>query len=150
MAQRRGSPVRTLTFAALAVLVVAAFLARRTGMVPGGERPFDPTDFRDAPRVTAVEALGLVGERAVVCGRVVNTVFARGTAGQPTFLNLERPYPDQPFDVVIWGRDRDRFDPPPEVFYSEARICVAGRVTAHRRVPRIEARTPEQIRFHRW
>ena len=150
MPRRRGSFLGKAAFTVLAALVVLTFLARRTGLVPDGDRAFDPGDYVDAPVVSAVEAGDLVGERAVVCGEVVNAVFARGTGGQPTFLNLERPYPDQPFDVVIWGRDRGRFDTPPETFYRNTRICAAGRITTHQGVPRIEAREPEQIRLGRW
>jgi len=149
MARKRSPPLRKITFAVLAALVVVAFLARRTGMLPGGDRPFDPSDYRDVPVVSAVEARGLVGDRAIVCGEVVNAVFVSDTGGQPTFLNLDRPHPDQPFDVVIWGRDRGRFGSPPERLYRGAGICVSGRVTSHRGVPRIEVRTPEQIRFQR-
>lgn len=141
--------LRKAAFAILAALVVAAFLARRTGVLPGPDRDFRPADFQEATVVTAAEAGGLVGERAVVCGQVVNAVFASATRGRPTFLNLDRPYPDQPFDVVIWGRDRPRFEQPPERLYRGMRICAAGRITSHRGVPRIEARGPEQIRFDR-
>jgi hypothetical protein len=150
MTPRRRTPLGRIGFILIAALVVLTVLARRTGMVPGGAGAFDPADYRDVPVVTAEEAGDLVGERAVVCGHVVNATFASGTGGQPTFLNLERPFPDQFFDVVIWGRDRGRFDRPPEAFYADIRICVAGRITTHQGVPRIEVSTPEQVRFQRW
>ncbi len=137
---------RKLTFAALAVLVVIGFLVRRTGVLPEPGVSFDPTDYQDVPVLQAVQAATVIGERAVVCGTVVNAVYASSTGGRPTFLNLDRPYPDQPFDIVIWGRDRDRFDPPPEERYAGTPVCVAGRVTSHQGVPRIEVRSPEQIR----
>jgi len=145
MPRRRRSLLGKAAFTILAALVVLTFLARRTGLVPDGDRAFDPGDYVDAPVVSAVEAGEFVGEQAVVCGDVVNAVFARDTRGQPTFLNLDRPFPNQPFDVVIWGRNRGRFDSPPETFYRNVRICVAGRVTTHQGVPRIEVRGPEQM-----
>jgi len=144
--RRRGSTLRTVALAAVGLLVLVTFLARRSGIVPGGPPPFDPEDYADVPVVEAVQAAELEGDRAVVCGRVVHAVFAQDTGGRPTYLNLEQAYPDQPFDVVIWGRDRDRFHPPPEVAYRDQRICVAGQVTTHRGTPRIEVVTPEQIR----
>ena len=137
---------RKLTLAALAVLVVIGFLVRRTGILPEPGDSFDPADYQDVPVLQATEAATVIGERAVICGTVVNAVYASGTGGQPTFLNLDRPYPDQPFDIVIWGRDRDRFNPPPEVRYAGTKVCVAGPVTSHQGVPRIEIRSPEQIR----
>jgi hypothetical protein len=144
---RRRSGTRAVLLALVALVVAFGFLARRTLTGPGGPvEVFDPALYRDLPPVTAAEAEDLVGERAVVCGRVVNTTFASATRGQPTYLNLDRAYPDQPFDAVIWGRDRARFDPRPETAYRGARICVAGRITTYRGVPRIEVVTPAQIR----
>ena len=136
---------RRLALAAVALLVAVSFVVRRTGLVPDGPPSFDPADYRDVPTVRAQEARALVGERAVVCGRVVNAVFASTTGGQPTFMNLDRPYPDQPFDAVIWGRDRQRFPRPPEIHYQGENVCVMGEVTEHQGVPRIEVREPGQI-----
>lgn len=144
----RRSRSRAVVLGLVALLVTVSFLARRTGMTPGGGPAgpdFDPADYEDAPVVEAADAASVVGEQAVVCGTVVNAVYAATTGGRPTFLNLERPYPDQPFDAVIWGRDRDRFDRPPEEGYRRLRICVAGEVTTHEGTPRIEVRTPAQI-----
>lgn len=137
---------RTAAGVLLALVVVVAFLARRVGGPGGGSGSFDPADYRDAPVVAADDASGHVGERARVCGTVAATSFVPGVGGQPTFLNLERPYPDQEFDVVIWGRHRSNFQRPPEIRYRDARLCVSGRVSEHEGVPRIEVRTPEQIR----
>ncbi len=142
-----SSRSRTVGLAFLALLVVATFLVRRTGMLPERGAEFDPVDYQEAPVVEAEDAHSVVGERAVVCGTVANVTFATGVGGRPTYLNLERAYPEQPFDAVIWGRHRDRFESPPETAYRHQRICVAGRVTTHEGVPRIEVTTPEQIRI---
>lgn len=143
---RRRSRTRTLALAAVALVVAASFLVRRTDLLGPTGPTFDPADYEDVPIVEAPDAGSVVGERAVVCGTVVNAVFAQTTGGQPTFLNLGRPFPNQPFDAVIWGRDRPRFDPPPELAYDGQRVCVAGEVTTHEDTPRIEVRVPAQIR----
>jgi hypothetical protein len=137
---------RKLALAAVGLLVAVAFVIQRTGVLPDRTPAFDPHHFRDAPVVPAAEAASMVGERAVVCGRVVATNFAREVRGRPTYLNLERPFPDQPFDVVIWGRYRERFLVPPETHFRNRTICVSGVVTSHRSTPRIEATSPAQIR----
>ena len=54
---------------------------------------------------SAFEAKDHIGEKATVCGRVVSTYYARSSHGEPTFLNLEKPYLNQIFTVVIWGDD---------------------------------------------
>ncbi len=130
----------------LALLVAGLFLSRRISGPGGGGAPeFDPSEFQDAVTLEAHEAHRFVGERAVVCGTVAATNFASGVGGRPTYLNLGAPFPQQEFDIVIWGRDRHRFQLPPEDFYRGARLCVAGSVIEHDGVPRIEASTPRQI-----
>ena len=65
--------------------------------------------------------------------------------GRPTYLNLDRPYPNQPFTVVIWGDDRSSFSPPPEKAYDGKKICVRGTVSAFRGQPQIVVTSPSQI-----
>jgi len=95
-------------------------------------------------RYTAAEAKAHIGEVAIVCGKVVNTRFADNIRGTPTFLNFEKPHPNQLFTVVIWGRFRDKFDKP-EAKYKDKEICVRGKIEEHRGTPQIEARDPAQI-----
>ena len=87
-------------------------------------------------KLTAAEAKDHVGETATVCGNVVSTRYAASTKGQPIFLNLDRPYPNQIFTVLIWGSNRSKFGKP-EIEYNEKRICVTGTITEYRGVPEI-------------
>ncbi|HUD57469.1 MAG TPA: hypothetical protein VMR02_19715 [Terracidiphilus sp.] len=43
-----------------------------------------------------------------MCGTIASEHTAIGTKGMPTFINLDRPYPNQVFTLLIWGDDRDR------------------------------------------
>ncbi len=95
-------------------------------------------------KLTAAEAKDHVGETATVCGEVVSTRYAASTKGQPTFLNLDKPYPNQIFTVVIWGNNRSKFGRP-EIEYNEKRICVTGKITEYRGVPEVIADAPAQI-----
>jgi DNA/RNA endonuclease YhcR with UshA esterase domain len=95
-------------------------------------------------KLTAAEAKDHVGETATVCGNVVSTRYAASTRGQPTFLNLDKPYPNQIFTIVIWGNNRSKFGKP-EVEYREKRICVTGKITEYRGVPQVIADDPAQI-----
>jgi hypothetical protein len=95
-------------------------------------------------KLAAAEAKDHVGEMATVCGNVVSTRYAASTKGQPTFLNLDKPYPNQIFTVVIWGSNRSKFGKP-EAEYSEKRICVTGTITEYRGVPEVIADAPGQI-----
>lgn len=94
--------------------------------------------------ITAAEAKEHVGESATVCGVVASAKFAENTRRQPTFLNLDRPYPDHVFTVVIWGEDRARFGAP-EKEYAGKRLCVTGLVKLYKDRPEIIATNPKQL-----
>jgi DNA/RNA endonuclease YhcR with UshA esterase domain len=98
-------------------------------------------------RLSPEEAQDHIGESQTVCGMVASTNFAASSKGQPTFLNLNRSYPNHIFTVVIWGRDRPRFKNPPEEFFDKKRICVTGEITTYRGKPQIEVEDPSQIRM---
>ena len=95
-------------------------------------------------KLTSAESKDHIGETATVCGNVVSTRYASSSKGQPTFLNLDKPYPSQVFTVVIWGSNRGKFGRP-EVEYKEKRICVTGKITEYRGVPQVIADDPAQI-----
>ncbi len=97
--------------------------------------------------VSTVEAAKYVGKQATVCGQVATVHLAMRTGGAPTFINFDKPNPDQTFTVLIWGIDRPKFPAPPEsTFTAGKRVCVTGRVTDYRGKPEIIVRNPEEIR----
>jgi hypothetical protein len=65
--------------------------------------------------------------------------------GNPTFINLDKPYPNQIFTVLIWGSDRPKFGDPEETYRSK-RICVTGKISDYKGVPEIVAYEPSQIK----
>ncbi len=92
-----------------------------------------------AKTLTASEAKDHIGKRATVCGRVASARYAASSRGQPTFLNLDRAYPNHVFTVVIWGRNRAQFGKPEEK-YRDKEICVSGTIESYRGKPQIEAK----------
>ena len=102
------------------------------------------TETAAQQRLTAAEAKDHIGETATVCGSVVSTHYAPGTKGQPTFLNLDKPYPNQVFTVLIWGENRSKFGTP-ESEYKGKRICVTGKITEYKAAPEIVVNDPGQI-----
>jgi DNA/RNA endonuclease YhcR with UshA esterase domain len=95
-------------------------------------------------KLNASEAKEHFGENATVCGDVVSTRHAASSKGQPTFLNFDKPYPNQIFTVVIWGSNRNKFKTPEED-YKGKKICVTGKITAYDGLPEIIADDPKQI-----
>lgn len=98
----------------------------------------------DDSSIRPVDAINYVGQFATVCGIVASAKYATGTKGQPTFLNLDKSYPNQIFTAVIWGSDRDKFGVPPEKLEGK-RICVAGNIALYRGRPEIVVSRPGQI-----
>lgn len=97
------------------------------------------------PIISAIEAGEHIGEYTTVCGIVKSAAHLSRSTGQPTFLNLGRPYPDQPFTVVIWGSTRALFERSPESLFDGRRICVTGTVVTHKGKPQIVVDDPGQI-----
>jgi hypothetical protein len=95
-------------------------------------------------KITAAEAKDHVGEVRTVCGKVVSTHYATGSKGQPTFLNLDEPYPKEVFTILIWGSDRAKFGTP-EMKYKDLRLCVTGKIGSYRGTPELVATEPSQI-----
>jgi hypothetical protein len=106
---------------------------------------FFSTQVSASDHIGAPQAQHHIGERATVCGKVASARHASDSRGQPTFLDLDGPYPDQIFTVVIWGEHRDKFSEPPERLYRDKRLCVTGEITSHRDVPQIVVTAPSQI-----
>jgi len=127
-----GFTVRTTILIIVLVLAIAAAVA------PGGAASAGLT-------LEAVEAADHVGEEATVCGTVASAAYLGRSGGRPTFLNLDRPYPDQPFTVVIWGTTRDLFEDEPEALYDGRRICVSGKIVEYKGKPQIVVDDPSQI-----
>ncbi len=103
------------------------------------------TSAQATKTLTPSEAKDHVGEKATVCGKAVGTHYAASSRGSPTFLNLDKPYPNQIFTIVIWGSDRAKFGAP-EQTYQGRQVCVTGPITSFRGVPEIIAHIPEQIK----
>jgi DNA/RNA endonuclease YhcR with UshA esterase domain len=95
-------------------------------------------------QLTSSEAVQHIGESATVCGQVVSVHFSAHSKGEPTFLNLDRPYPSQVFTVLVWGEDRPKFGDLDAKFSNE-RVCVRGTISAYRGEPEIVVHDPSNL-----
>ena len=95
--------------------------------------------------ISAADAKNHVGERATVCGEVASTHYAASSRGNPTFINLDKPYPNQIFAVLIWGTNRPKFGDPEEA-YRGKHICVTGKISDYKGAPEIIAYELSQIK----
>lgn len=99
-----------------------------------------------ADTISPEDAISHIGQQGTVCGNVASTHFSSRSKGQPTFINLNRPYPTQIFTVLIWGSDRSNFPGAPENYYKDKKICVSGKIQQYRGTPEIVVKNANQIR----
>lgn len=97
-----------------------------------------------AAELAAADAAHHVGETATVCGVVASGKFDADLRSQPTFLDFDKPYPDQVFTVVIFGSDRKKFGTP-ETALRDKRICVTGKIQDRNGLPEIILNDPKQL-----
>ena len=89
--------------------------------------------------VPAREAINHVGEVAMVCGKVASAKYATTSTGAPTFLNLDKPYPNPVLTILIWPEHRASFGGAPEERFAGARVCITGFVENYNGVAQIES-----------
>src|SRR5262249_28611718 len=97
-----------------------------------------------AANLSSGDASSHVGEIATVCGVVASTKYSTRSQSQPTFLDLDKPYPEEPFTVVIFGIDRAKFGQP-EVTFQGKRVCVTGKIELYKGKPEVIVHDPSQI-----
>jgi DNA/RNA endonuclease YhcR with UshA esterase domain len=97
-----------------------------------------------ANTLTADEAKNHIGENATVYGVVAGTHYAEQTKGSPTFVNLDKPYPNQLFTILVWDEDLPKFSPKPSAWEGK-RVCATGTITSYRGSPEIVAKAPGQV-----
>jgi hypothetical protein len=95
-----------------------------------------------AAEISASEAKNHIGERATVCGKVASERTATNVRGAPTFINLDAPFPNQIFTILIWGEDRPNVG---ELPAEGSRACATGEIRNYRGKPEIEVKTKEQL-----
>lgn len=95
--------------------------------------------------ITADKAYKYVGQTKTVCGTVESVFYSYRSNGKPTFLNIDKAYPNNEFMIVIWGNNRYKFKPTPEKKYLKKKICVTGRIKMYKGTSEIIVTDPSQI-----
>lgn len=95
--------------------------------------------------ITADNAYKYIGEVKTVCGTVESAFYSYRSNGKPTFLNIDKAYPNNEFMIVIWGGDRYKFNPVPEKEYLKKNVCVTGKIQLYDGTAEIVVTNPSQI-----
>lgn len=132
---------------------VGKFTVSLTVFGPGGKDSKTKVGYIEVipETISWEEASKYIGQTKVVEGTVVDTKYAPTSKGQPTFLNIGKPYP-QPgrFTAIIWGSDRRKFivefPPDPETYFLKKRVQVSGLIEEYKGSAEIILRDPSQIK----
>ena len=123
--------MRLLAFSILVGFAVPLASAQTQAQTPA-QTPTSTTQI-PPPTLTAAEAAQHVGENRTVCGQIVNTHTADTSHGTPTFFDIDQPWPNQVFDLVVWG------DKKPDIgnFPKSGKVCASGKIQLYRGHPEI-------------
>src|SRR5262249_26351548 len=122
----------------------AALLLGLAVYIPLFVQASTPTPIATDQTLTASQAKDHVGEKATVCGVVASTRYAAQSKGAPTFVNLDKPYPNQVFTILVWGEDLPKFSGKP-TSWNGKKVCATGTISSYRGIPEIVAKSPDQI-----
>lgn len=107
--------------------------------------PLAVAAVRVLENISAEQAQEHIGETNTVCGLVASARYIDWETAKPTYLNFDRPYPNQTFTIRIPGASRAEFNEPPEVLFNGKTVCVTGLIEEHRGRPEIVVEDPSQI-----
>lgn len=94
--------------------------------------------------ISPAETVGHLGETATVCGVVASGMRFPKLEGEPTYMNIGKPFPNQDFTVLILGKNAGPFDQPLMRLKGE-NICVTGLIVDGGSTPLIELVNLEQL-----
>lgn len=129
---------------AVATVGIVLLLLFFGGFLSGKHTPPSNSPEANSDCIATSDAKNYIGKTVSICGIVVTATYASRTKGSPTFLNLDKAYPNQVFTVVIWGSDRGKFGTPENDFRGKS-VRVTGVIELYRGSPEIVVKEPSQI-----
>jgi len=88
-------------------------------------------------QIVPSQAKYYIGEETTVCGTAVSTKFNKNGKANPTYINLDKKFPNHEFTVVIFGKNRMNFSFEPEQYLYGRKICVTGKVEEWKGIPQM-------------
>lgn len=105
----------------------------------------DPSAWYREPEIKLSELEKNEGKRIKVCAVVAGTFYNTKSERKLTFLNLDKPYPNQSLTLLIDEKYRGQFPEAPEKYYLDKNICVTGKLEFYKGRPEMKVRGPNQI-----
>ncbi|MCB9034416.1 MAG: DNA/RNA non-specific endonuclease [Chitinophagales bacterium] len=95
-------------------------------------------------KINTIQAIDYIGKDACVCGKAVSVKTVENGKSNPTYINLDKSYPNQLFTVVIYGKNKGNFSYDFNTLKDKT-ICVSGKVGQYKGTPQIIANSEKQI-----
>ncbi|HIF15064.1 MAG TPA: DNA/RNA non-specific endonuclease, partial [Bacteroidetes bacterium] len=105
-----------------------------------------PLPFKKG-RFNTLQAKYHIGQECKVCGTVVSTKYNKKGKGSPTYINLDKQFPNHVFSITIWGDDRKNFSFEPEMELMNKAICVTGIIKTFKGIPQLTLNSESQMEF---
>lgn len=96
-------------------------------------------------KINSLQAKDYIGKETCVCGKVVSTKYVENGKSNPTYINLDKKYPEQTFTIMIFGQDRENFSYKPEEYLQGKTICIKGKIGEFKGTPQIIANKENQV-----
>ncbi len=81
--------------------------------------------------ITALEASQRIGQQVIVKGKVISTFYATNSNGKPTFLNLDKDFPNNPIVVIIFENELKKLNINAQIYKGKT-VIVKGKMELYR------------------
>ncbi|MBX7226676.1 MAG: DNA/RNA non-specific endonuclease [Chitinophagales bacterium] len=105
-----------------------------------------PIDFENG-QVGTLQAKYFFGQNATICGKVVAAKYKENGKTNPTYIDLDKKWPESVFSIIVFGKDRVNFSYKPEEFLYNKKVCITGEVGEYKGVPQIIATDETMIQI---
>lgn len=96
--------------------------------------------------ITAFEVKNFIGEICTITGKIDNLKIIENDKGGVIFIHFEKPYPNNPCKLVIFGKNRSKFPSNLEEYYEQKTVKITGKITEDKYGnPQIIVNEPSEI-----
>lgn len=107
-----------------------------------GNNYFDPekttlNKHYGSNKLNTLEAQKNIGKECTVCGKAVSIKLVDNGKTNPTYINLDKKFPEHLFTIVIYDAVRKKLGYIPEEKLLQKEICITGKIEQYKGIPQI-------------
>lgn len=97
--------------------------------------------------ISAEMAKDFIGKHKTIKGKIVRITFKDNLNGNPTYIDIDKPFPYTSFNAVIWERDLNFFTPAFKEKLINQDVYISGKIKKYKGKPQITITSKDQIRI---